>query len=998
MFLCSILILVLGVAGCSPGDAGTNWSGTKSRPTRTANLVNTVGMELVQVPAGSFATDAGYGHSKNRAKSEILHTITLSKSFYMGAYEVTQSQYEKVVGANPSYFRYDAVLDMKRPVEMISWKQAVEFCRRLSDLPDEKAAGRVYRLPTEAEWEYAYRAGSPTKVTLPVDAKELEKITWCLENSALKTKPVGGKAPNAWGLYDMVGNVEEYCADWSADDYPASNIIDPKGPKWKPTYDRRRYARVTRGNNYNVSIHMGTNLRYERMEQDPAPWIGFRVVMQHGCDLETSDVLSDFLEADPELLRLDLQRVQSKWDSAMPLLNKIANGPAATDADLSRRFLARVALASQDPSRFGEVFEDFSIQQLPYFYPMAEILQPQLSVAQEQLKQLAVNQQEALHRRLFAINALDRSAPETMQTLWNSEWEKQFTQELTQQCRDESIKYFYWIQQSICRDVLRPYREKLRSELIHVFEKSARNKLEIEETNQAMAVLADFFSDDPLLLTDLLIDAPLGQRRVAMDAIRRLDRFRSDGRQVTIDRSALGPEVLEKLSRVVQTPPPKDLDASQRVQFGRRRLNAASYFSELGEFDKVLSIFDWKDDPEVIAQWICQTPRDRWGPSLDFAFGLPPGKIRDTALHAILLSNPDPPAGPMSDTQKFFAQVLDWYANEPSSAVHSAARWYLKKHSQHTQVDKVDENPVPYSSNREWFTMKIPLRQPTSKSVPLRPYEYTYLTFVVFQPGDYVIEPMEIAYEQDQEISRKTLVLHRPVAILDREISMEEWNAFRSGRILQRDFPSEKFSWYDCVAFCRWLTAQAGMDEASQVYAAPETADGNLAQFNPIGNAQNPPTDWPYELDKAGFRLPTETEWEVAARGGTSTAYGFGNDESLLPNYAWSEQSDYRHMSTSLSKSRLMEGRSLRPNFRGLFDMHGNYEEWVNDWYEPGLDRSPDDRQRFRVLRGGSADDTERTRSGARSKESPDRNSPSKSFRLAITLPNRSTEDSKKPE
>jgi formylglycine-generating enzyme required for sulfatase activity len=111
----------------------------------------------------------------------------------------------------------------------VSWEDAVEFCRRLSELPAEKEAGHVYRLPTEAEWEYACRAGTTTNFGFGDDDSNLDDYAWFRENSAEKTHPVGGKKPNAWGLYGMHGNVGEWCQDWK-EDYPEDAVTDPTGP------------------------------------------------------------------------------------------------------------------------------------------------------------------------------------------------------------------------------------------------------------------------------------------------------------------------------------------------------------------------------------------------------------------------------------------------------------------------------------------------------------------------------------------------------------------------------------------------------------------------------------------------------------------------------------------------------------------------------------------------------------------------------------------------
>jgi len=111
----------------------------------------------------------------------------------------------------------------------VSWEDAVEFCRKLSELPAERAAGFAYRLPTEAEWEYACRAGTTTAYSFGDDSAELGEYAWYAENSGGRTQPVGQKKPNPWGLYDMHGNVWEWCQDWHAA-YPTGSVTDPTGP------------------------------------------------------------------------------------------------------------------------------------------------------------------------------------------------------------------------------------------------------------------------------------------------------------------------------------------------------------------------------------------------------------------------------------------------------------------------------------------------------------------------------------------------------------------------------------------------------------------------------------------------------------------------------------------------------------------------------------------------------------------------------------------------
>jgi formylglycine-generating enzyme required for sulfatase activity len=180
-------------------------------------------MEFVHVPAGSYKM----GGSKKLEQAEDhetpRHFVKLPNAFFMGKYEVTQTQWYSMMETNPSAFKDDM-----RPVEQVSWNDVQEFILKLNT----KEETNKYRLPTEAEWEYAARAGSDSSYTFGSDTSMLSQYAWYGNNSGGETHPVGQLNPNAWGLYDMHGNVHEWCQDWfDRKYYSQSPSIDPLGPE-----------------------------------------------------------------------------------------------------------------------------------------------------------------------------------------------------------------------------------------------------------------------------------------------------------------------------------------------------------------------------------------------------------------------------------------------------------------------------------------------------------------------------------------------------------------------------------------------------------------------------------------------------------------------------------------------------------------------------------------------------------------------------------------------
>jgi len=188
-----------------------------------------VNMDMLWCKPGTFMMGSPVGE-KDRVDNETLHEVTLTQGFYLGKYEVTQEQWEKVMGTNPSEYghRY-AHHKTNLPVEKVSWDDAMKFCEKLTQM--EKAAGRlpegwVYTLPTEAQWEYSCRAGTITAYSFG-DTITPKQANYDLNVG--KTTPVGTYPANAWGFHDLHGNVWEWSLDWSGD-YPDGSASDPVGP------------------------------------------------------------------------------------------------------------------------------------------------------------------------------------------------------------------------------------------------------------------------------------------------------------------------------------------------------------------------------------------------------------------------------------------------------------------------------------------------------------------------------------------------------------------------------------------------------------------------------------------------------------------------------------------------------------------------------------------------------------------------------------------------
>ncbi len=250
---------------------------------QTAEHTNSVGMRFVPIAAGSFTMGSPDSDREADADEKPAHRVTISKPFLLGKFEVTQAQWEAVMGSSPyeqssgarsnPYFDLPGMAERVRKPDnpvTVSWNEAQQFVQRLN----EKEGHRRYRLPTEAEWEYAARAGTTTSYSFGNDRGQLGRYAWFGEDFATGAPhPVGGKLPNPWGLHDVHGNVWEWVQD-NYGRYDAAAVTDPKGPA-------SGSGKVVRGGSWHVTAGGWRSAHRKEYAADyRGISIGFRVLME----------------------------------------------------------------------------------------------------------------------------------------------------------------------------------------------------------------------------------------------------------------------------------------------------------------------------------------------------------------------------------------------------------------------------------------------------------------------------------------------------------------------------------------------------------------------------------------------------------------------------------------------------------------------------------------------------------------------------------------------
>jgi formylglycine-generating enzyme required for sulfatase activity len=284
--LCAAVLAAFFLAPGRSGSSAPDEEVDLSLSEGGKDFTNSVGMKLVRIKAGTFLIGAPAGERQSNDFEKPQYEVEISRDFYVGVYEVTQKQYQAVMGNNPSFFsqtgggrgQVQGQNTDDFPVEQVSWHDAQKFTEKLSALPRERSNGRKYRLPTEAEWEYCCRAGTKTRFNV---GDELAPRDANFNNNNLRrTCKVGSYKPNAFGLYDVHGNVWEWCSDWYEDKvYQQKVRKDPQGPK-NPTR-----SKVQRGGAWNHTADVcRAAFRNNPSPETRSSTEGFRVVCILGRD------------------------------------------------------------------------------------------------------------------------------------------------------------------------------------------------------------------------------------------------------------------------------------------------------------------------------------------------------------------------------------------------------------------------------------------------------------------------------------------------------------------------------------------------------------------------------------------------------------------------------------------------------------------------------------------------------------------------------------------
>lgn len=687
--------------------------------------------------------------------------------------------------------------------------------------------------------------------------------------------------------------------------------------------------------------------------------------------------------ASPDQLTTLVAQADESRHSLAPLLQPLIDRAETETADSTDRMesiRARLVLAGRDSSHVPPLSETMLNGDLAMVAPIRTRLSQYANEMRPQWLDVLRNTQEPATRRFRAALGLAGLDGEQSHTEWTDADLQFVAGELT----SSFAEY-----QPQLRNLLRPVGLELVPALGKLFDSETASS--DQQINATMA-LADYAGTDGELMAELLTRATAQQTEILYPKVAELK---------------TGP-VRDGLLALTKEQPNENLGQLERVRLGRRRANAAITLLRQGERDAIFETLRFQNDPEALSQFVARCrPRGVTAEQLlecvDKCDVLRRGvtgagrQAEDRVLFGLLLALGDysPDQLPTPLRQEFIERLTKWYATDPSSGIHGATGWLLRRWNQGDEVIKIDQTPIPYDPTglRDWYVQEVRLKNISPAAVdgalPPAP-EALYFTFIVFPAGEYTIGSSDAEPERRRDELQHKVKLTRPFAVCNQELTWRNYDPIDEGgqrqdwqeligRTLGETDPTFGVNWYEAITYCRWLSTQLGVEESGQCYENPDDLSIDY-NGNPRYEALN--------LDGAGFRLLTEAEWEVVCRVGTESTYSFGSDATLLGDYGWFDENSPEGSHAVGQK---------RPNSRGLFDVHGNLFEWVHDRYgeygempvaEDPVGADIGSHRVHRVLRGGSwfyfADFC---RSANRLTNQPAMSDTYYGFRLALSLP-----------
>jgi len=619
---------------------------------------------------------------------------------------------------------------------------------------------------------------------------------------------------------------------------------------------------------------------------------------------------------------------------------KLEKAIEATSGDNEERLKLNLALVGSSPKALEFVADRLPSAEAAQVPVLVSSLQPYADQFKD--KYWAIVEENKANSLLPVASAL---------ALWDptsDRWTGVSSSVVDQLVKENPLRLATWI------DTLRPAKAQLLARLQQVA-LNRTGSASPAEKDLALGML-ESYAEDFETLHELIVS---GDPKVFATFFAKYQAF---------NKQALEKLQQELISKVPEFEPANETNPERRAAI-ERQANAAVALLRLEDPKPVYEFLTVDRDPEALSQFIYRIRGREVSSSLLIksfnelqAQSVPDDSTKRQQhyyrLYGMILGLGEYRLDklPSAERDGLLKTVATMYAEHPSRTIHSAVGWLLRRWGQDESVRAVEEKELAYDATgaREWYVIQVepPVEFNSLLKGPIKQEEGSidlmapiYFTMLVYPGGE---------FEMGNPGQQETKNVPGPFAVSDREVTWRQFSAVDDdthrkswekqfeqqlgGRDLHPDEPVFGVSWFDAVNYCRWLTESKMPGEKNQSYGKKDLSGSDDKDKGWLSFPSNTDGawDWPMNPKRGGFRLLTEAEWEYVARWGMETRYSFGSSESLLAEYGWFEDNSDKWSHRT---------RELRPSVSGVFDIHGNLWEWVDDWYTAGS---------LRVYRGGS--------------------------------------------